>query len=131
MSVKVQNRLEILRGGKIIVPGCEPTSAFTSTTLAENRNCTASVVDLKDALEAIPEATIVSWRNPRTRFFVLPDGPPPSPDRCTECDVQTDWYQILRDIGEPIAVDNVFNQSGKNIISVGQICEGFPLKGVF
>ena len=69
MAIKIQNRLEILRGNKIIVPGCEPTSAFTSPTLAENRECTASVVDLADAITAIPNATIVSFRNPRTRFL--------------------------------------------------------------
>ncbi len=128
MSIKIQNRLEILRGNKILVPGCEPTSAFTSPTLAENRECTAAVVDLTDAIAAIPNATIVSFRNPRTRFFVLPDGPAPTPGNCTDCKVQTDWYQILRGIGEEIDVPTT---STKFSSSVGKICEAFPLNGIF
>jgi hypothetical protein len=111
-----------------LVPGCEPTSAFTSPTLAENRECKASVVDLKDALEAIPDATIEMWRNPRTRFFVLPDGPPPAMGDC-DCK-QTDWYQILRDIGEEVDVP-VTGQCNQWPKSVGEICEAFPLKGIF
>lgn len=131
MAFEIQNKLEILRGNKILVPGCEPTSAFTSPTLAENRDCKASVVDLADALAAIPDAKVVFWRNPRTRFFVLPSGPPPSPDDCSaDCKRQPDYYQILRDIGEEIDVDNVFNKK-QFTDSVGKICEAFPLKGIF
>jgi len=133
MTIRIQNKLEILRGNKILVPGCEPTSAFTSPTLAENRSCKASVVDLSDAIQAIPDATIESWRNPRTRFFVLPSGPAPSPQRCTDCDVQRDFYAILRDIGDPVEVDNVLDKRcpSDKPTSVGQICKAFPLKGVF
>ena len=127
-TFKIQNRLEVLRGNKIVVPGCEPTSAFTSPTLAENRECTATVVDLADALIAIPEATIVSWRNPRTRFFVLPDGPPPAMGDC-DCN-RTDWYQILRDIGVEIEVETDKCIQPFSSAS-GQICEAFPLKGIF
>ena len=131
MAIIIQNRLEVLRGNKIIVPGCEPTSAFTSPTLAENRDCKTTVVDLADALAAIPGSTIISWRNPRTRFFVLPSGPPPSPDDCKNCIPQPDWYQLLRDIGEEIDAPT---DSNKNFsTSVGQICEAFPMsiKGIF
>lgn len=125
--IKIKNRLEILRGNKILVPGCEPTSAFTSPTLAENRECKMTVVDLADALAAIPEATIVSWGNPRTRFFVLPDGPPPAMGDC-DCK-QTDWYQILRDIGEEIEAETDNRICGQPYFSSGQICEAFDLKG--
>lgn len=130
MSFEIRNKLEILRGNKILVPGCEPTSAFTSPTLAENRECKASVVDLKDALEAIPNATIETIRNPRTRFFVLPKGPPPSPDDCKDCVPQVDFYQLLRDIGEEIDIPTAdpCNQWPK---SVGEICETFPLRNIF
>ena len=133
MTIKIQNKLEILRGNKIMVPGCEPTSAFTSPTLAENRDCKATVVDLADAIAAIPDATIVMWRNPRTRFFVLPSGPAPSPQNCTDCTIQRDFYQILRDIGEPVEVDNILSDKcpKDRPTSVGQICEAFPFKGVF
>lgn len=129
MAIKIQNKLEILRGGKILVPGCEPTSAFTSTTLAENRNCKMTVVDLTDALAAIPGATIEIWRNPLTKFFVLPKGPPPSPDDCgPNCVPQVDYYQILRDIGNVVEI--------KPQKPIGP-CEAFPLrscpplKGIF
>lgn len=127
MTFKIQNRLEILRGNKILVPGCEPTSAFSSPTLAENRDCKMTVVDLADALEAIPEATVISWRNPLTRFFVLPDGPPPAMGDC-DCK-QTDWYQILRDIGEEVeAPDNQLGCS-QPYFSSGQICDALPMRG--
>jgi hypothetical protein len=126
MTFKIQNRLEILRGNKILVPGCEPTSAFSSPTLAENRDCKMTVVDLADALEAIPEATVISWRNPMTRFFVLPDGPPPAMGDC-DCK-RTDWYQILRDIGtETEAPDD--QKCSQPYFSSGQICDAFPMRG--
>lgn len=130
MAIQIQNRLEIFKGNKLLVPGCEPTSAFTSPTLAENRECAASVVDLTDALAAIPGATVVAWSNPRTRFFVLPSGPPPSPDNCKSCIPQPDYYQILRDIGQPVDVPSVFDKN-RYPKSVGEICSAFPLKGVF
>ena len=127
MSFKIQNRLEILRGNKILVPGCEPTSAFTSPTLAENRDCKMTVVDLADALKAIPEATIVTIRNPMTRFFVLPDGPPPAMGDCN-CK-QTDWYQILRDIGSEVEAPQDSRICSQPYFSSGRICEAFDMKG--
>lgn len=132
MAITIRNRLEVLRGNKILVPGCEPTSAFSSSTLAENRDCKVTVVDLADALEAIPGSTVIFWRNPRTRFFVLPSGPPPTPDDCRDdCVRQPDFYQLLRDIGEEVDAPT---DSGKRFsTSVGQICEAFTMniKGIF
>lgn len=131
--MKIQNRLEILRGNKILVPGCEPTSAFTSATLAENRECKAAVVDLADAMKAIPNATIISIDNPKTRFFVLPEGPPPS---LNDCNCKTiDYYQILRDIGEEIMLDTN-NVCGDKYYSSGRICSAIDvnvnnIKGIF
>jgi hypothetical protein len=89
-----------------------------------------TVVDLADALAAIPDATVISWRNPRTRFFVLPSGPPPSPDNCKDCKVQPDYYQILRDIGEQVSVENALDKKPFSD-SVGKICDAFPMKGIF
>ena len=131
MTFKIQNRLEILRGNKILVPGCEPTSAFSSSTLAENRECKMTVVDLKDALEAIPEATVISIRNPLTRFFVLPDGPPPAMGDC-DCR-QTDWYQLLRDIGEEMDAPSNGCNNNPFSPSVGEICNVTPMsiKSIF
>ena len=133
MTIKIQNKIAVLGGNKILVPGCEPTSAFSSPTLAENRDCNAAVVDLADALEAIPGSTVVYMSNPRRKFFVLPDGPPPSPDICKmiNCN-REDWYQKLRDISANVSVDNLLdcNKSNKPL-SVGEICSAFPLKGIF
>ena len=122
MTFKIQNRLEVLRGNKIVVPGCEPTSAFTSPTLAENRECTSTVVDLADALIAIPEATVVSWRNPRTRFFVLPDGPPPQGRECPCKPASEDWYKILKEAAKPL-------DFGAREDAIPEGCDGFNFSG--
>ena len=97
--VTIRNKLHVLRGNKIIVPGCEPVSAFTSPTLAANWECTSSVIDLDVALQAIPGSYVEWMNNPKTLFFILPDGPPPAPDICdTPCSQSVnDWYQVLRD----------------------------------
>ena len=129
--IRIQNKLEVLNGNKILVPGCEPTSAFTSPTLAENRDCKASVVDLQDALNAIPNATIIYMSNPRKKFLVLPEGPAPGPSNCTDCKYVEDYYQLLRDIGTEIEVDTLSSDRCEKPLSIGQICEAFPLKGIF
>lgn len=129
MTIEIRNKLEILNGNKLLVPGCEPTSAFSSPTLAENRDCKASIVDLADAIQVLPGAKIVSWKNPLRRFLVLPDGPPPGPDKCSGNCVRTDWYALLREIGRPVEVPSTTNQTGQ--LSVDEICSAFPLKGVF
>lgn len=128
---EIRNKIAVLPNNKILVPGCEPTSAFTSTTLAENRDCKAAVVDLADALDAVPGSTVIYMSNPRRKFFVLPNGPPPSPEKCSgRCDIE-DWYQKLRDIGSPIDVsDGLCSDKGKPA-SVSKICSAFPLKGIF
>lgn len=132
MTISIKNKLEVLAGNKILVPGCEPVSAFTSNSLAENRECSATVVDLADALEAIAGSTVIYMSNPRRKFFVLPDGPPPSPDSCGASCLREDWYQKLRDIGGEIAVDNLgCDTKYGRPRSVGEICSAFPLKGIF
>ena len=131
-TFEIRNKIEVLAGNKILVPGCEPTSAFTSPTLAENRDCKASVVDLADALEVIPGSTVIYMSNPRKKFFVLPDGPPPSPEKCAgNCKI-TDWYALLRDIGTEIDAQNLLCPEINNKPrSVSKICSAFPLKGIF
>lgn len=125
MAITIRNKLEVLLGNKILVPGCEPTSAFTSPTLAENRECGASVVDLASALEAIPGSTIASLRNPRRLFFILPEGPS-TRFGCTDTKCVEDYYQILRDLGQPLADDKPMRP-----LTVDKICEWFPLRGCF
>lgn len=128
--ITIQNKIEVISGNKIMVPGCEPTSAFTSPTLAENRVCLASVVSLADALAAIPGSTVIYTSNPRRKWFVLPSGPPPTPQKCAgQCRVE-DWYQVLRSLGQTTQVDTTL-RTGNPPLSVGQICSAFPLRGVF
>jgi len=99
--IRIQNKLEVRPGNKIIVPGCEPTSATSSPTLNENRDCPATVVDLGDALDAIPGSSIEflqSYGNLRRLLFVLPEGPAPGYG-CNNCSFVEDYYAILREIG--------------------------------
>ena len=155
-TVKIRNKLEVLPGNFLVVPQCEPTSAFSSTTLAENRECKTTVVTLKDALEAIPDATLEMLPNifPKRFLFVLPSGPPPNPD--CPCRRPKDFYEILRQIGRTVELPKTIQQidTSKPIstvlsvdlrrirdtdpggfperpTSVGQICEAFPLRGIF
>jgi len=131
-KVTIQNRLEVLLGNKLLVPGCEPTSAFTSPTLAENRECNATVVDLGDALEAIPGSTIISWQNPRRLFFVLPEGPP-NRFGCIDTTSVEDYYAILRGIGEPADMLKTIVEVGQpsQTVDVATMCDAFQFKGIF
>jgi len=127
--VTIKNKLRILLGWKLIVPGCEPISAFTSPTLAANWTCNASVVNVDAALEAIPDATIVFTWNPREAWFVLPNGPPAPPSVCNNpcrSPVQ-DWYQVLRDIADgDVGLDEVTREP-----TLEELCQTLPLKGIF
>ena len=126
--ITIKNRLRVLRGNKIIVPGCEPISAFTSPTLAANWTCTASVVDLADALAAIPGSSVLELSNPRELYFVLPSGPPQSPELCNDPCTSTveDWYQALRDI----ATEEVEQEDAREP-TLEDLCRTLPLKGIF
>ena len=131
MKVTIKNLLEVLPGNIILVPGCEPISAFTSPTLAANMDCKASTITLATALEVCPGSTITRW--PMSggfyvkRFFVLPDGPP-TPVGCEETSpaCQVDWYQILRDNADGIGAQN--DDTANKEMTVDQICELFSLK---
>jgi hypothetical protein len=134
-TISIQNLLEVRPGNVILVPGCEPTSAFTSDSLNINRECNASVISLEAAMEAIPGSTIRFMANGGfglgvRRFLVLPEGPPPSPADCNDdapaC--RTDWYEVLRQNSETVA-----EEESETPLTVDDICEVFPLKrnGIF
>ncbi len=141
IDISIANKLEVLAGNVILVPGCEPTSAFTSTTLDANRKCAKSVISVADALEAIPGATLEFLRNPTKMFFVLPAGPPVMPG-CNDCSSITDYYQALRDQGSPTCLPKTITEitNGKQsdscpdpfagCASVDQLCRTFPVKGI-
>lgn len=93
--IEISNRLEILPGNLIIVPGCEPTSAITSPTLLRELSCGITpAVRLADALVAIPGATVDVVLNTGGRgakWLVLPPSTPGCP-----CQPVDDWYGVLR-----------------------------------
>lgn len=140
-SISIANKLEILAGNVILVPGCEPTSSFTSTTLDANRDCKSSVISVEEALDAIPNATLEFLRNPTKLFFVLPSGPPTTPG-CSSCLTITDYYQLLRDRGNPnclpkTIVEITDEQQDPNCpapfagcASIDQLCQKFPVRGI-
>ena len=119
-DIQIANRLEVLLGNVIIVPGCEPTSAISSPTLAVNSNCRASTIPLATALEAIPGSTIEIRYNPMRWFFVLPAGPPTQPG-CNTCVSTADYYQMLRDAAPPVPPQEDTYVAGQ--------CDPFPLGG--
>lgn len=95
-TIDISLRLQVVGTDKVVVPGCEPTTEVTSTTLSRERAkvCNNVMVDLQDALDAIPSSRVefgVNWGPVRQRWFVLP--PVPQDCRCTP-----DYYKILRDL---------------------------------
>lgn len=125
MSIQIATRIEVQPGNKVLVPGCEPVSSLTSTTMDENRVCTTTVVDLADALAAIPGSSVQLTMNPRRKWFVFPSGPAPDPSKCDEgnCQYVPDWYAMLRGIGKQT-----------NIVQPDRptdVCSAFPLRGIF
>jgi len=122
-TITVRNKLEIRPGLVISVPGCEPTSSLTGTTLLSNLDCGASVISLADALRVIPGSRVVGTMTPTGHlgtglFFELPSGPPPDGFEC-DCDV-VDYYKILRDNARPVEEEEVV-RSG--------VCSGFNFSG--
>lgn len=87
--------LEVIGTNQVPVPGCEPTSAMSSDTLARFNECGCAIVPLSAALEAIPGSTIRYGCNSgggiRKKWFVFPE-------ECSECPCETveDYYAILR-----------------------------------
>ncbi len=128
--ITIRNMLEIRADNTIAVPGCEPISSLTSNSLAENMDCRGPVIDLATALEVIPGSTVVMMDNGGgalgtiRRFFVLPDGPPPSPANCEEgaAICRTDWYAIMKENARQITSETDEVQQ-----SVDDICNFFSL----
>ena len=97
-------------GNKILVPGCEPTSTITSTTLSaemqEQGLCNSAIAELSDVLEAIPEARVARLDNfgfnAGSKILILP----PHTISCP-CGSEDDWYQIIKNISRPATEDEV------------------------
>jgi len=113
--IEIANRLRIYEGNIILIPGCEPISVVTHisnfqynpdvTTLYNNYDeiCKSSYITLDKAMELIPEATLYYGHDMANRWFILPDGPPPT-NRCPKPGCPTDWYDILREGAGDIVV---------------------------
>lgn len=106
MSIDISNRLRIMEGGIIMIPGCEPTSVVTyiSTpwserddvvTLFNGGRCKSSYITVDKALEVVNGSYIINSPDPASRWFVLPEGPPPN--SVCPCHRVADWYTVLRD----------------------------------
>ena len=96
-DLMVANKFEINKGGKIRIPGLEPTTDLTSPTLANTLGHHNPEISADRALQLIPGSSIeVSPFDPTIRYFVFPSGPPPDGNECpTRC--PEDWYMMLRD----------------------------------
>lgn len=101
MTIGVSLQLEVLANNKILVPGCEPTSALSSNKLSSwlaQSGCNNCVmVDLQTALNNIPGSYVKFGSNfnrggTRQRWFVLP----PKNNDCP-CVTTENWYRVLRD----------------------------------
>lgn len=102
----ISHQLEVTPGNKILVPGCEPTSALTSDTLNRLQDCNAAIVDVYVALNAIPGSYLkfghnFNRGNTRQKWFVLPPIDPSCP--CVKYD---DYYAILKEVAEPADEDD-------------------------
>jgi hypothetical protein len=112
---EIANKLNVIANNKIIVPGCEPASAISSTTLAAGLNCNQPLVSLSDALKAIPGSYVEFGYNSgfgrRLKWFVFP----PREVECP-CSLSVDYYQILRDIA---VEEDVVEEVDCNTIDLG------------
>jgi len=121
-DVNVSLQLEVKPGNKILVPGCEPTSAMSSRTLSaylkKSGRCKNALVPLNAALAAIPGSYVKFANNfnrggYRQRWFVLPSVTPQCP-----CPQQIDWYEVLRSLAvDEVPVTEEFDRC--NVIGMG------------
>lgn len=125
-EITIRNKLEVLPGGVLRIPGCEPLSAFTTPSMRSfavlntspeavekfapetifDNGCEGGFISLETALEVIPGSTVEIVLRPTGsqstgQFFVLPDGPPPQGNECP-CVFTDDWYRILKENTEPL-----------------------------
>ena len=99
--IVIQNRLEVLGSDRILVPGCEPTSALSSDTLMRFSSCGGATANLYEALEAIPGSKVEYQMNAgesngvRKRWFVLPPYDPGCP-----CQAMFESFAILKELAK-------------------------------
>lgn len=111
----------MLPNNKIIVPGCEPASSFSSKALGAymaRGGCGNALVDVALALEAIPGSFVKIGRNwgkgqLLQKWYVLPPVDVDCP-----CDDYDDFYSILRGLAtEDLPEEETYDKC--NIIGMG------------
>jgi len=102
-------RMNVIRGGQggfVLIPGCEPCSALTSTRLYSEMQraglCDCSVVSVRDVLEAIPGSRVIRLSNTghgggQREILVLP----PFPAQSCPSVPRPDYYATLRSLCRP------------------------------
>jgi len=112
-DIYVHHQIEIMANNKILVPGCEPTSALSSNKLSSwlaQSGCGGALVNLQDVLDAIPGARVklgcnFARGNTRQKWLVLPPCDQDCPPKPCE-----DWYAILRGLaGEEVIEEERFD----------------------
>jgi len=113
-SITYQYQLDVHGNNKVLVPGCEPTSALSSKTLsaymASGKGCKNALVDLNAALAAIPGSFVKYGINfnkgVRQKWFVFPPIDPTCP-----CGTYPDYYDIIRQIpGTELPISEEFDK---------------------
>lgn len=95
--ITYQLQLPVMASNKVQVPGCEPPSSLSSSTLS--RTACVAVVDLDTVLNNIPGTYIVLMANSgrttgaKQRYLVFP----PIEVSCP-CGGYTDYYKLLREL---------------------------------
>ncbi len=101
-SIQISLQLEVIANNKVVIPGCEPTSALTSKTLnalyAKDIGCKNALVDVKAILDNIPGSylkfgTNFNKKGIRQRWVVLP----PFYSVCP-CETYPDYYAWLKEL---------------------------------
>jgi hypothetical protein len=109
----IEFRLNIIKGdngGSVLIPGCEPTSTLTSTTMmAEMREadiCKGAIANVNDILEAIPGSRVEYLANAghmgSGKLLVLPGY-----DQTCPCSERPDYYAIIRELGDEVTGDEL------------------------
>lgn len=101
-GIQLNRKISVLPGNILIVPGTEPSTTITSTTLElEIRRAgreSPAIVDLNSALDLIPGSYVELLPNsggPIQKFFVLPP-------QDIDCEANVvDYFEILRSGARP------------------------------
>lgn len=120
-------RMNVIRGDRVLVPGCEPTSTVSSTRMeAEMRKagvCQCAIVDLRDILEAIPGSYTEFIPNAgysgNMKLLVLPAVSQDCP-----CVVKPDYYAILKSLCRAATDEEIEELRGCDSFSTS--CENRP-----